>query len=124
MNKPMFHISIIHQHSFFNWLILKNSTLNYIKKSSKSSNLIYHLNNFDLNSEFYSKNPIADPSIKWKRGDYCIAKYTDKEFYRARIVETPEGKMKIYSSLFSMLSSSDENTWFIRCCLRRFWQLG
>jgi hypothetical protein len=63
---------------------------------------------FIFNSEFYSNNPTTDPSIKWKRGDYCIAKYyKDNEFYRARIVEVPEGKMKPYTSFFCMFSFSD-----------------
>jgi hypothetical protein len=35
---------------------------------------------------------MPNPSLSWKRGDYCIAKYTDNEFYRGRIIEVPEGK--------------------------------
>jgi hypothetical protein len=37
---------------------------------------------------------MTDPSMQWKRGDYCIAKYKDNVFYRVRIIATPEGKMK------------------------------
>jgi len=42
-------------------------------------------------SQYYSKNSMSDPSKKWKHGEYCIAKFTDNAFYRARIIETPEG---------------------------------
>ena len=48
---------------------------------------------------------MINPLKKWKRGDYCIAKFTDKKFYRARIIETPEGKISINPSLFRYVSS-------------------
>jgi hypothetical protein len=35
----------------------------------------------------------------WKRGEYCIAKYTDNQFYRGRIIEVPIGKTVIYARL-------------------------
>ncbi|CAF2854258.1 unnamed protein product [Rotaria sp. Silwood2] len=43
-------------------------------------------------NQFYSKSPIINASSSsWKRGDYCIAKYTkDNQFYRARIIEVPQ----------------------------------
>lgn len=60
-----------------------------------------------FNSKFYTNNPMTDPSVKWKRGDYCIAKYKDNRYYRARIIEVPEGKMKTYTTFFCMFSSSN-----------------
>ena len=45
---------------------------------------------------------MTNPSISWKRGDYCIAKYNDNEFYRARIIEVPKSKIKIYTKFFYM----------------------
>ncbi|CAF1551471.1 unnamed protein product, partial [Rotaria sordida] len=40
--------------------------------------------------KFYSKTPITNALSSWKRGDYCIAKYKDNKFYRARIIEVPQ----------------------------------
>ncbi|CAF4195545.1 unnamed protein product [Adineta steineri] len=42
-------------------------------------------------NDFYSKNSQKNP-LKWKSGDYCIAKFKDNNFYRARIIEIDEKK--------------------------------
>ena len=44
---------------------------------------------------------MANRSTSWKRGDYCIAKYNDDQFYRARIIETPKSKTKICIKFFN-----------------------
>ncbi|CAF0809402.1 unnamed protein product [Adineta steineri] len=42
-------------------------------------------------NDFYSKNSQKNP-LKWKSGDYCIAKFKDNRFYRSRIIEIDETK--------------------------------
>ncbi|CAF3515611.1 unnamed protein product [Adineta steineri] len=42
-------------------------------------------------NDFYSKNSQENP-LKWKSGDYCIAKFKDNRFYRSRIIEIDENK--------------------------------
>jgi len=46
---------------------------------------------------------MPNPSRSWKRGDYCIAKWNNGEFYRARIIEVPEGTIKTYVILLYAL---------------------
>ncbi|CAF1418150.1 unnamed protein product [Rotaria magnacalcarata] len=48
-------------------------------------------------NDFYSKKPTTNTLSSWKRGDYCIVKYNDGEFYRARIIAAPKENKTINS---------------------------
>ena len=36
---------------------------------------------------------MPNPSGKWDRGEYCVAKFKDGKFYRARIAAIPESRI-------------------------------
>ena len=46
-------------------------------------------------SKFYSNNPTND-LVEWKPGDYCVAKFTDNMYYRARIINVPQSLSLIH----------------------------
>ncbi|CAM2720789.1 unnamed protein product [Rotaria socialis] len=48
-------------------------------------------------NEFYSEKSTTNTSSSWERGDYCIVKYNDGQFYRSRIIATPEENKTINS---------------------------
>ncbi|UJR14738.1 hypothetical protein I4U23_001730 [Adineta vaga] len=68
----------------------------YVSHVDHPSAFFIQLAHFEVH-EFYSTNPRNNPS-EWKRGDYCIAKFSDDDnFYRARIIEVPKGPRPIRS---------------------------
>ena len=60
-------------------------------------------------SEFYSNNPTND-LVEWKPGDYCVAKFTDNMYYRARIINVPQSGKKLYVFFFYSSRSSRKDT--------------
>ncbi|CAF1582301.1 unnamed protein product [Adineta ricciae] len=50
-------------------------------------------------NKFYTNNPTND-LVEWKPGDYCVAKFTDNMYYRARIVNVSQSGKKLYDVVY------------------------
>ena len=92
--KPMFRTSTIHQPSSFNWPILVETTNHCTQGSStRCSSLILVIGSF-ATSTFYSENTSNESS--WRVGEYCVAKYSGNQLYRARILVVPSSESTIF----------------------------
>ena len=90
--KPMSRTSTIHPHSFYSCPILVETTNHCTKISSTRLRHSFPpclIGSF-VTSEFYSRNPMNDST--WRVGEYCVAKYSGNQLYRARILVVPRGE--------------------------------